>query len=288
MVLSSNTACLLGCRADIRPLASTGAGAQYLQCQQCGLAFVRMPQSGSVHEPQYVEDSSSPASYYQRTAKVDRLTFRRRLQLLAELQPERGRLLDVGCSMGTLMGVAQELGWQVEGVEPNPKAAKLARQQGFKVYEGFLTASLAQQLPGDYQCVVMSDVIEHLTDPPETVRLAKELLAPVGILVVITPNLDSFFCRKFQLKPMEHLFLFNFSNLRLLLEKEGLKISRLEKTSRRRALGELNHSTTELGGGLKRLTAVLCLLRLDGAVAWMLDRFSRDELLVIARKNGKA
>ena len=197
---------------------------------------------------------------------------------------QAGRLLDVGCSMGTLMGVAKELGWQVEGVEPNPKAANLAREQGFKVHEGFLTASLVQQLPGDYQCVVMSDVIEHLADPAEAVRLAKELLAPAGFLLVITPNLESFFCRKFQLKPMEHLFLFNLNNLRLLLEKEGLEINRLEKTSRRRALGQLNHSTTELGGGLKGLTAVLCLLRLDGTLAWILDRFSRDELLVIARK----
>ena len=285
MVLSSTTTCLLGCKADIRPLASTGAGSQYLQCQQCGLAFVPMPQSSSVHEPQYVEDFTSPVAYYQRTAKVDRLTFRRRLQLLAGLQPERGRLLDVGCSMGTLMGVAQELGWQVEGVEPNPKAANLAKEQGFKVHEGFLTPSLAQKLSGDYQCVVMSDVIEHLADPAEAIGLAKELLASAGLLLLSTPNLESFFCMKFQLKPMEHLFLFNFNNLRLFLEKEGLEIDRLEKTSRRRALGQLNHSTTELGVGLKGLTAVLCSLRLDGAFAWILDRFSKDELLVIARKN---
>jgi SAM-dependent methyltransferase len=186
------------------------------------------------------------------------------------------------------MGVAKELGWQAEGLEPNPKAANLARQMGFKVHEGFLTAGSARQLPGGYQCVVMSDVIEHLADPAEAVRLAKKLLAPAGFLMMSTPNLESFFCKKFQLKPMEHLFLFNSNSLRLLIEKEGLEIRRLEKTSRRRALGQLNHSTTELGGGLKGLIAVLRLLRLDGAFAWILDHFSRDELLVMAGKTGKA
>lgn len=284
MVLGTDTGCLLGCNSGTRPLAKTGVASQYLQCEECGLAFVRYQPAASGLELQYLEDSSSTVSYYQATARADRLTFRRRLRLMAKFQSHKGRLLDVGCSIGTLMSVARAIGWEAEGVEPNPKAADLARQQGFQVYGGFLTVDFARQHMGGYQCVVMSDVIEHFPDPLEAVRLARELLAPEGFLLISTPNVESYWCKKFQLKPLEHLHLFNSRNLRLLLEREALKIYRLEETSRRRSLGQLNHSTTELGGGLQIVIAGLCLFKLDGVIAWMMDHIFRDELLVIARK----
>ena len=206
---------------------------------------------------------------------------------MATFQSQRGRLLDVGCSIGTLMSVARELDWEVEGLEPNPKAANLARKQGFSIHQGFFTEEQVRKLPGRYQCVVMSDVIEHISDPVEAFRLASELLEPGGLLLVSTPNLESFWCRKFQLKPEEHLFLFSSKNLRTLLERLGLKIYHLQRTSRRRDLRELNHSTTELGRGSKIMLAGLCRLRLDGVAAWLMDHLFRDELFVIAGKSGR-
>ena len=116
---------------------------------------------------------------------------------MAQLQSHRGRLLDVGCSIGTLMSVARGMDWEVEGLEPNPKAADLARKQGFPIREGFFSEEQVRELSGGYQCVVMSDVIEHISDPVEALRLAGELLEPGGFLLVSTPNLESFWCRKF-------------------------------------------------------------------------------------------
>jgi len=288
MALNSNNACLLGCNSGTQPLALAGVGSKYLQCEECGLAFVRNKPPASSLEPQYLEDSTSTVSYYQATIQADRLTFRRRLRLMAKFQSDRGRLLDVGCSVGTLMSVAREMDWEVEGLEPNPKAAKLARKHGFLVHEGFLTQEQVRELPGEYHCVVMSDVIEHISDPLEALRLARELLGPGGLLLLSTPNLESFWCKKFQLKPVEHLFLFSPENLCKLLERLGLKIYHLQRTSRRRDLRVLTHSTTKLGRGEKIVVAGLCLLRIDGVVAWLMDHLFRDELLVIAGKSGRA
>ncbi|MBU4286902.1 MAG: hypothetical protein KKI12_01880, partial [Proteobacteria bacterium] len=105
-----------------------------------------------------------------------------------------------------------------------------------------------------------------------------------GFLLLSTPNLESFWCKRFQLKPMEHLFLFNSKNLSLLLSGEAFEICHLEKTSRRRALGQLTHSTTEVGRESLTLIRYLSRLRLDGALAWMMEHFFKDELVVIARK----
>jgi 2-polyprenyl-3-methyl-5-hydroxy-6-metoxy-1,4-benzoquinol methylase len=288
MTFSSTHTCLLGCNSETRPLALRGVGSKYLQCGECGLAFVRDQPAASGLEPQYLEDTTSTGSYYRATARADSLTFRRRLNLMAKFHSQRGRLLDVGCSVGTLMSVAKEMDWEVEGLEPNPKAANLARKQGFTVHEGFFTEEQVRKLPGEYQCVVMSDVIEHISDPVEALRLARELLEPGGFLLLSTPNLESFWCRKFRLKPMEHLFLFSPENLRTLLVQLGLKIYHLQRTSRRRDLRELNHSTTELGKGVKMVLAGLCRFRIDGVLAWWMDHLFRDELLVIARKNRRA
>ena len=285
MTVSITNTCLLGCSSGTRPLGLIGLGRQYLRCEECGLAFVSYPTRASSLESQYLEDSSSTVSYYQSTVRADRLTFRRRLRLMAKFDLHRGRLLDVGCSIGTLMSVAKEMDWEVEGLEPNPKAAKLARRRGFTIHEGFFTEEQVSKLPGGYQCVVMSDVIEHVSDPIEALRLARELLEPGGFLLLSTPNLESFWCKKFQLKPAEHLFLFSSKNLRKLLEKLRLKICHLQRTSRRRDLRELNYSTTQLGWGAKIMISNLCRLRLEGVAAWLMDHFFRDELFVIARKS---
>jgi 2-polyprenyl-3-methyl-5-hydroxy-6-metoxy-1,4-benzoquinol methylase len=280
--------CLLGCSQGTLPLGRSGAGRQYYQCQGCGLAFVRRLPAASHLESQYLEDASSRTSYYRGTEAADTATFRRSLRLLARFQPERGRLLDVGCSVGTLMRVAREMGWQVEGMEANPEAARLARKQGFAVQLGFFEPPLVRSLQGTYQCVVMSGVIEHLCDPDQALGLAGELLAPEGLLLVATPNLESFWCRRFQLKPLEHLFLFNSGNLSHLLTRKGFDLCHLEKTSRRRALSQLKHSTTEIGRPLEILVTALGLLRLDGVCAVIMEHLFRDELIVIARKVRRA
>ncbi|MBU4414263.1 MAG: class I SAM-dependent methyltransferase [Proteobacteria bacterium] len=284
MTLNGIITCLLGCRAGTRPLSQNGNGSNYHRCEKCGLAFVSRPPASPALERLYLKDISSPTSYYAKTVEADRITFVKRLRLLAQFQPERCLLLDIGCSTGTLMNVAASMGWEVEGVEPNPHAAYIARQQGFIVHEGFFSSVLDRHLKGKYQCVVMSDVIEHVPNPRDALIKARQLLAPNGFLLLSTPNLESFWCKRFQLKPMEHLFLFNSKNLSQIVSGEAFEICHMEKTSRRRTLGQLTHSTTEVGRESLTLIRYLSRLRLDGALAWMMEHFFKDELVVIARK----
>src|SRR5438094_2963270 len=41
----------------------------------------------------------------------------------------RGRLLDVGCGTGVIAGTLRDLGWDVYGVEPDPRAGALAQRR---------------------------------------------------------------------------------------------------------------------------------------------------------------
>jgi SAM-dependent methyltransferase len=99
------------------------------------------------------------------------------------------RALDVGCGAGRVGDALQRFrGFQVTGIEPNPKAAIQARERGLRVHTGTLESFEADE---PFDVVLMLHVLEHLPDPLAAVRRAGELLAPSGQLVLALPNVAS-------------------------------------------------------------------------------------------------
>jgi SAM-dependent methyltransferase len=125
---------------------------------------------------------------------------------------ERGRLLDVGCGNGRFLGEMRSLGWDVVGVEPDPQAAAVAREnQGVPVVEGMLEDAAFE--PASFDAVHLSHVVEHVYDPVSLLTECRRVLRPGGRLVLTTPNLDGLGHRVFGpawrgLEPPRHLHLF--------------------------------------------------------------------------------
>ncbi len=97
-----------------------------------------------------------------------------------------GRLLDVGCGNGGFLATMTHLGWQAEGIEPDPRAAAEARRAGHAVREVTLDACALE--PGRYDAITLHHSIEHLPDPAASLRQLAEALRPGGRLVSISPN----------------------------------------------------------------------------------------------------
>src|SRR5205807_5780829 len=76
---------------------------------------------------------------------------------------QNGRLLDVGCGNGAFLQQMQELGWQIEGIEPDPEAARIAVSRGFRVLSN--TLENADLPKGQYDAITMSHVMEHFKKP---------------------------------------------------------------------------------------------------------------------------
>ncbi|HET8610927.1 MAG TPA: methyltransferase domain-containing protein [Burkholderiales bacterium] len=97
-------------------------------------------------------------------------------------------ILDVGCSTGRLlMSLAGK--YSLFGIEINPGATQLATQRGINVIArdiGDLTA-----LPRVFDAVLSCDVIEHVANPLEFVRLLLTLTAPGGLVILSTGNADA-------------------------------------------------------------------------------------------------
>lgn len=138
-----------------------------------------------------------------------------------------GRLLDVGSGNGAFLQQMQELGWQVEGIEPDPKAAAVATKLGFKVMPGTIEHT---KLPDSYyDAVALSHVMEHFRQPQAALQKIIRCLKPGGVLVSISPNPAGFLSRLFQdqwyeLDAPRHLVIPSPKGCRIMCEKLGFEV----------------------------------------------------------------
>jgi 2-polyprenyl-3-methyl-5-hydroxy-6-metoxy-1,4-benzoquinol methylase len=145
-----------------------------------------------------------------------------------------GRILDIGCAMGFAVEYALGRGWDAYGIEPSFHAAQVAREKlPNRVYHGSINDHPFEK--GSFSMILLWDVIEHLPDPGKILNQVRELLAPGGILSIITPDAGSLLARLMGrhwmefAKPTEHILFFTSDNLSGLLERTGFDI--IEKTT---------------------------------------------------------
>lgn len=149
--------------------------------------------------------------------------------ILHELQAYSGgnTLLEVGVGKGELLAVAQEMGFEADGVEIMAESAqKVADMLGMPIWCGdFLHYKPNKQ----YSILIMGDVLEHITDPERALRNAHHLLEDNGVLWLSTPNFESSFSklRKFYdamwMEPY-HIAYFSRKGLEALASKSGFSV----------------------------------------------------------------
>lgn len=134
--------------------------------------------------------------------RLKRRMYQRRLgaQLDRLGRPGPVRLLDVGCADGRLLTwwKSSRHGDRLEthGIEMSADAAERARTAGHHVITGRFETDTELEA-GTYDLIIAAHVIEHVDDPVAFARRAAELLAPGGLFVVPTPNIDSWDARRF-------------------------------------------------------------------------------------------
>ena len=142
-----------------------------------------------------------------------------------------GRLLDIGCGNGLFLKRMSDVGWFVQGVEPDPQSARLASETyGFEICTG--TLQDAGFPSNQFDCITMSHVIEHLRDPLAVLAECRRILKPGGMLVITTPNHQCLGHRLFGrrwlgLDPPRHLLLFSRKNLELIAHKAGFSCPKI-------------------------------------------------------------
>lgn len=101
-----------------------------------------------------------------------------------------GKIVEIGFGNAQALLQLQMLGWDVSGVEYDTVCVDQARARGLNVTTGDFRAQNYQLNTQD--AVVGSHVIEHVPSPKDLVHEIWNALQPGGIMVLVTPNGNSF------------------------------------------------------------------------------------------------
>ncbi len=104
-------------------------------------------------------------------------------------KPAGARVLEIGGAYGFGLDFCiRARGWRGEGYDPSPLAAFGARELGLNIRQEYFEAK--DIAAGPWDIVITTEVIEHLTHPPEFFALMRAALAPDGLLVLTTPDAE--------------------------------------------------------------------------------------------------
>ena len=202
-----------------------------------------------------------------------------------------GKVLEIGCGNGALLKHLATLGWQVQGVEPDRNAAKIAIGQNLPVICGELSEH--NFLPQSFDAIIMSHVIEHIADPISLLQECRQLLKPGGRLIMLTPNLNAFGHRWFgrnwlHLDPPRHLNLFTQESMAAACNTAGF-LNTTCKTTIRDAHWTLGGSLALSRDGRYRIGELAWPKRIAGLAMlyweWLASKLTEsqaEELIAIA------
>ncbi|SKB51113.1 Ubiquinone/menaquinone biosynthesis C-methylase UbiE [Salegentibacter holothuriorum] len=100
---------------------------------------------------------------------------------------EGNNLLDIGAGTGDFLLAAKRKKWNVEGIEPNAQARKLACEKGIELQQ-----ELALFKENSFDVISMWHVLEHVPDLEVQLKELYRLLKPNGVAVIAVPNFKSF------------------------------------------------------------------------------------------------
>ncbi len=248
---------------DFRPLTQVGPH-PVLRCRACGLGLTNPQPSdaelGEIYGPDYVLTDESDVAGAAMVLRSKRATADHYLDLLApylgdaspsarpgssrraggDAAPAK-RLLEIGCGAGNFLVRAADRGFEVTGLEYSPHAAERARKNlngRGQVLVGEVSSLAGQR--DVYDGCVLCDVIEHVRHPDDFVRDILRLLKPGGVLLVVTPSLDSWSARALGSRWMEykaeHLYYFSPATITRLLEHKGYREVALRRGTKKLSL----------------------------------------------------
>lgn len=203
-----------------------------LRCKKCGLAWKKR--------------FDLPADYY-RDLNAERQNVgveksearyrnsRDRFKAIRKYLPQSG-ICDVGCGEGSFLEALREGGYKnVWGIEPSLFYFHIARERGLDVVNGLIRDISTERAHRELAAATLFHVIEHLSDPVESINVLRNELKAGGILVIETPDIDAPMQRatghKNPLIYHEHLFYWNKRSLTNILEKNGFRVLKVVRRS---------------------------------------------------------
>lgn len=221
---------------------------EIIKCNSCTVQFLHPQLNDKELEKLYSEN------YYKSwgikgeeendiTKQMKIATFDLRLNLITQFVT-KGKILDVGCATGYFLEAAKKRNFTPYGIDFSEYSSSIAKKKfGVNnVFTGILeTCNFESQ---QFDVIAMSDLIEHVRVPQKTISKASELLKDDGIIMIMTPNTDSFLnklmAKRWTHYKLEHFFYFNRQSIEIVANQAGLKVVYYEKSKKALTLNYLH------------------------------------------------
>src|SRR5436189_4823212 len=161
-------------------------------CTACGLHYLypRLTENAMqevYRQPSYYaggECGYADTSYVAQEPAL-RATFKRLLRNLASRGLTGGDLLEIGCGYGYLLDEARSFFGRRVGTEFSPEGAEIGRGTGAEVFVGGI-----EQVPSEpkFDCVMGTQLIEHVYEPLSFVKRLAGHTKPHGHIILATPD----------------------------------------------------------------------------------------------------
>ncbi len=158
-------------------------GYRIAQCRNCGLWFVN-PQP-SVEELQQYYATYDSGDLWRDMEEG----FNRSVRSTILERKQSGQVLDVGCGSGNFLRCMKEKGFSVLGIEPSVSGSEYARDAlQVEIFHGMIQDFLKANPGRKFDVITLLNVLEHLTNPVETLEQLGGVLAPDGIVAIVVPD----------------------------------------------------------------------------------------------------
>jgi SAM-dependent methyltransferase len=211
-----------------RDYGMTGLGLIPLRitvCDKCGAVFQNpMPAVEKIRKT-YSEMSNytnpgraglpSPSKIY---------ALDRQLDFVRDIIPKAGSAFQVGCSDGYTLHRFEELGWEVDGIDPSANAIAIAKSHyGLNLNNGFIEEFVPKN-DKFYDLIILTHVLEHFVNPAKVIEKCLSMLKDDGFLFIEVPSLVNQETWPTSYFTFEHLTYFSPISMKNLLNKNGVKL----------------------------------------------------------------
>ena len=213
---------------------------QILCCLNCGVEFL-FPQLNDdelkklYSENYYKAWGIKGEEENEATKQMKISTFRLRLNLIKKYIT-KGKILDVGCATGYFLEAAQENGFESYGVEFSEYSSSIAKKKFGDNNVFFGTLEQCNFEDKSFDVITMSDLIEHVRTPAQTLSKAAALLKDDGVIMIMTPDTktlsNNVMGKRWTHYKQEHFFYFDHSSISYVANLCGLNVVHYERSKK--------------------------------------------------------
>ena len=136
---------------------------------------------------EYYSHQEQPKTFIQKIYSFTRgLMFHYKHNITSPFLFKGASILDIGSGTGDFLSFMNSKGYEVTGVENNPKAILISQKNDIKIHE-----NISKLSDNSFDLITLWHVLEHLPDPEETFKNTFNLLNKSGHLIVAVPNIYS-------------------------------------------------------------------------------------------------